>query len=226
MLGALWLAGCSHEGAEWKSASTADTPEAYQHFLSLYPKSANAAQAQARIRQLQDDRDWQVATAADSREGYERYLSQHADGSNAQEARIRLENFAQAAAPASTASSPTAAAAKPAVPAKPAIAVKPTPGSHAATGTGGKSQLATSAGAHYVQLGAFSSQTVAESFWKRLSSKYTKDFANLTPRYVAGKSKSGAVVRLQVAVNSRAQGKALCDKLKAHGQSCVAVSAG
>jgi cell division septation protein DedD len=204
----LLAAACSHEGADWKTASTADTPEAYQHFLSQYPKSPNAPQAQARIAKLQDDHDWQVATATDSRPGYEQYLAQHPDSSNAQEARIRLENFAQSAA-AATATAPATTPAKPAV------------------SSGRKPQVAaTSSGAHYVQLGAFSTRAGAESLWKRLSSRYARDLGNLTPRYVAGKSKSGALVRLQVAVNSRAQGRALCDKLKAHGQSCVAVSAG
>jgi hypothetical protein len=47
----------------------------------------------------------------------------------------------------------------------------------------------------------------------------------LTPRYVAGKPKARGLVRLQVAVASRAQAKSLCAKLKAHAQSCVPVSA-
>jgi hypothetical protein len=193
----LWLlAGCSHESADWKSATTADTSQAYQQFLTQHPKSANAAQAQTRIQQLREEHDWQVATAADTREGYEQFLAQHADSLNAQEARIRIENFAQSATTTSVAALNK---------------------SHVAT---------TSVGAHYVQLGAFSSQAHAESQWKRLSAKFSRELSSLTPRYLAGKSHAGAVIRLQVAVNSRAQGKALCEKLRAHAQTCVTVSAG
>jgi hypothetical protein len=77
-----------------------------------------------------------------------------------------------------------------------------------------------------VQLGAFSSRAHAEAHWKHLSTRFSHELGALTPRYVAGQSHSSAVVRLQVAVNSRAQGKALCDKLRAHAQSCVTVGAG
>jgi cell division septation protein DedD len=213
VLSALLIVGCSHEGADWKAASTADTSEAYQKFLTQYPKSPNAPQAQARIQQLQDDRDWQVATTTDSRDGYQQYLAQHPDSQNAQEARIRLENFAQsgaAAVAAASAAAATAAAAKPA----------------AATARGKSHVAGAGIGAHYVQLGAFSSQARAESQWKRLSSRYSRELGALTPRYVASKSHSRGLVRLQVAVNSRAQGRALCEKLRAHAQSCVTVSAG
>ncbi|MGH8231826.1 MAG: hypothetical protein ACRESY_08410, partial [Steroidobacteraceae bacterium] len=46
----LALIGCSRESADWKSASAADTAEAYQQFLQQHPKSANAAAAQTRIK--------------------------------------------------------------------------------------------------------------------------------------------------------------------------------
>ena len=215
-LSALLLVGCSHEGADWKTASTADSSDAYQKFLTQYPKSPNAPQAQARIKQLQDQRDWQVATAADSRDAYDQYLAQHPDSPNAQEARIRLENFAQSSV--ATASTGTAGAAQ--------SGLKSTRKATAAAATQ-KSQVATSSvGAHYVQLGAFSSQTRAESSWKRLSSQYAHELGSLTPHYVAGKSHAGSVVRLQVTVSSRSKGKALCDKLHAQHQVCVPVGAG
>ena len=209
VLSLMLLAGCSHESADWKSAATANTTEAYQHFLGQYPKSANAPQAHARILQLQQEHDWQVATAADSRAGYERFLSQHPDSPNAQEARIRLENFAQAGTPVAA-----GAAAAPAVKPAPATASRK---SHVAS---------TGVGAHYVQLGAYSSRATAESQWKRLSAQFSRELGALRPRYVAAKSHLGDVVRLQLAVSSRAQAKALCEKLKAHAQPCMTVSAG
>jgi SPOR domain len=211
LAGALVLAGCSHEAADWKSASTADTAEAYQQFLTQHPKSANAAQAQTRIQQIQEDHDWQAATSADSREAYEQFTAQHPDSKWVQEARIRIENFAQSGAAGSGAGAATAATAVTGAPKMP----------------GGKQpRVATMAGAHYVQLGAYHSQAGAESQWKHLSVKYARELGTLTPRYVAGKVKSQPVVRLQVAVSSRAQATALCGKLKAHKQPCVPVGAG
>jgi len=212
----LLLSACSHEGADWKSAAAADTSEAYRQFLNQHPKSTHAVQAQARIQQLQEDHDWQVATAADSRDGYQQFLSQHPDSQNAQEARIRLENFAQSAGAGSAPTGPPS-------PAPP----KAAPQKKTAPPTGGKQPVAsTSGGAHYVQLGAFSSRARAESQWQRLAARFARELGTLTPRYVAGKTRAGGVVRLQVAVNSRAQGKALCEKLRAHAQTCVNVSAG
>ena len=106
---ALSLAGCSHEGADWKSATGADTSEAYQQFLTQHPSSANAVQAHTRIAQLQEERDWQAATSGDTRDAYEQFLAQHADSKWAQEARIRIENFAQSRGTAAAATAATAA---------------------------------------------------------------------------------------------------------------------
>src|ERR1700684_810943 len=101
ILGTLARAGGSRENADWKSATAADTTEAYQQFLQQHPKSANAAQAQTRIQQIAEDRDWQGAAAADTRDAYRQFIAAHADSKWAQEARIRIENFAQSgAAPA------------------------------------------------------------------------------------------------------------------------------
>ena len=204
-LAAAWvLVACSHEAADWKAATTADSSEAYQQFLTQHPNSANAAQARARMAQLQEEHDWQGATAADTRDAYEQFLAQHPDGRYAQEARIRIENFAQSAgAPAAAAAAAVAGAAAAKTP-------------HAAART-------ASAGSHYVQLGAYRTQASAESQWKRLSARYAKELGALSPHYVAGRSKTGKLVRLQVAVASSAAGKALCARLKSHSQSCVAV---
>jgi hypothetical protein len=222
LAGALMLAGCSHESADWKSASTADTAESYQQFLTQHPNSANAAQARTRIQQIQEDHDWQTATSADSREAYEQFVAQHPDSKWVQEARIRIENFAQPGAG-------TAGAAVAATAATGAAVASVSPGatkSPSAKASVGKPHVATMAGAHYVQLGAYHSQAGAESQWKRLSARYARELGTLTPRYVAGKLKSQAVVRLQVAVSSRAQATALCSKLRAHGQACVPIGAG
>jgi hypothetical protein len=224
LAGALLLAACSHEAADWKTATTADTSEAYQQFLTQHPNSQNAAQAHARIQQIQEDHDWQAATNADSREAYEQFVSQHPDSKWAQEARIRIENFAQSGAATAGLAAAGAAAAGGAATGGTAPGAAATP-AHKGTGST-KGRVATTAGAHYIQLGAYHSQASAESQWKHLSVRYAHELGSLTPRYVAGKVKSRSVVRLQVAVSSRAQAKTLCTRLRAHGQACVPVGAG
>jgi hypothetical protein len=219
---ALSLAGCSHESADWKSATGADTGEAYQQFLTQHPNSANAVQAHTRIAQLQEERDWQAATSGDTRDAYEQFLAQHADSKWAQEARIRIENFAQSRGTATASTAATIATAAPASAAPPGRTPSRAAAPQPSMATGGSAT--TMAGAQYVQLGAFSSQAHAQWQWKRLSARFSRELGALTPRYVAGKPKARGLVRLQVAVASRAQAKALCAKLKAHAQSCVPVS--
>ncbi|MGA2563035.1 MAG: SPOR domain-containing protein [Steroidobacteraceae bacterium] len=208
----LCVAGCSHEGADWKAASSADTSEAYQQFLQQHPNSANAAQAHTRIQQLQEVRDWQAAGAADTRDAYEQFLAQHPDSQWAQEARIRVENFAQSGAPA----------------APPAIA-SPAPAPRRAGVSGSaapaKGPARAEASLRFVQLGAFSSQAHAQLAWNSLSAKYPQLLGALQPRYVSSKRHGRSLVRLEVAVPTRAAATSLCASLKKHAQSCAAVRA-
>jgi cell division septation protein DedD len=220
VLGTLALAGCSHESADWKAATTADTAAAYQQFLQQHPKSAQVAQAQARIAQIADDRDWQAAAAADTRDAYGQYLSQHADGKWAQEARIRLENFAQSGT--TSGSTATVTAASP-TPSPATISAKPGTG-RAAPGASSKLASASEHG-HFVQLGAFHSKARAESEWKKLSSRYPSELKSLKPHYVEGKSKSGPVYKLRVGMSSEGDARGLCATLKKHSQVCVPVTA-
>jgi cell division septation protein DedD len=207
---ALAVAGCSHEGADWKAASGADTSEAYQQFLQQHPNSANAAQARTRIQQLQEVRDWQAAGAADTRDAYEQFLTQHPDSQWAQEARIRIENFAQSGTPAA-----------PAANAAPAPSVAPAPRNARA-----KHPAASAEGSlRFVQLGAFSSQAHAQLAWTSLSGKYPQLLGELKPRYVSSKTHGHSLVRLEVGVPTRAAASSLCSSLKKHAQTCVAVRA-
>jgi hypothetical protein len=238
VLGTLALAGCSHESADWKSATAADTTEAYQQFLQQHPKSANAAQAQARMQQIADDRDWQAAAAADTRDAYEQFVAQHADSKWAQEARIRIENFAQSGASggkvvsANGATPNAATAAGPATTAGQAAIIAPAPTQnpappqgvakrHAGAGT----KVASAEHGHFVQLGAYHSKARAESEWKVLAAKYPSELKSLKPHYVPGKSKNGPVYKLRVSVPSATDATGLCARLKKHSQVCVPVTA-
>jgi hypothetical protein len=245
----LCLAGCSHESADWKAASTADTPEAYQQFVQQHPNAANAAQARTRIAQLQEDRDWQAASSADTRDAYTQFVAQHPQSKWAQEARIRVENFAQggagggaggASAAASTTAAPTSKAPQTRLKTRPQIpnqvskvsnkreAVKAQRVASAkpgAAGAAGAKHAGTGAGAPFVQLGAFRSQARAESQWKQLTARFPQELNALQPRYVAARIHARSLVRLQVGVATPAAAKGLCTKLRRHAQACVAVSA-
>jgi len=226
-VGALALAGCSRESADWKSASAADTAEAYQQFLQQYPKSAESAQAQARIKQIADDRDWQAAAAADTRAAYEQFVAQHADSKWAQEARIRIENFAQSGAAhgAAAVASTSVAAAAPAAP-TPMAAAAAAAAAPAAKATGSSAKVASSAKrGHFVQLGAFHSKERAESAWKKLAAKYPTELKSLKPHVVTGSSKNGPVYKLRVGMASSSDARSLCATLKKHAQACVPVTA-
>ena len=103
------LAGCSREKIDWQSAESADTVEGYDHFIERHPEGELAAQARARVAQLNEDRDWKRATSADTADAYRQFLAQHESGKWAEEARIRVENFSldgTAAGPAKPPTSP------------------------------------------------------------------------------------------------------------------------
>ena len=223
IFGVLALSACSRESADWKSATTADTTEAYQQFLQQHPRSSNSAAAHARLKALTEDRDWQVAAAADTRSAYEQFISQHADSKWAQEARIRIENFAQTG---STATAPASAPVAASAPAATAAATHPPDQGHrtaqaAPAKSQASSKAATAASGNFVQLGAFSTKERAQSEWKQLSARFPTELKSLKPDYIAGPSKHGTVYRLRVAVSSASAAKGLCSALKKHSQLCV-----
>jgi cell division septation protein DedD len=229
ILSLLLFSACSHESADWKSASTADTIEAYQHFLQQYPKASNAAAAQARLKALSEDRDWQSAAATDTRVAYEQFLAQHGDSKWAQEARIRIENFAQGTGPGGSSTAATADANANLVPPTAAPPASKAPAGKSSAKGSAPTKVAsapvTSGSSHYVQLGAFSTKARAQSEWKQVSTRFPNEFKSLKPDYVEGTSKHGTVYRLRVPVSSVAAAKGLCGTLKKHSQLCVPVTA-
>jgi len=238
-LAALMVAGCSHEAADWKSATLANTSEAYQSFLQQYPHSREATDAQARIKQLTEERDWQNAITANTRDAYQQFTTQHPDGKYAQEAKLRIENFAQAdlgaAAAANADANPTPGASPNATPsaAAPAeTASVPTRSVHkpkeallaSSRHVSRVPDARTSARSQWVQLGAFGSKSRAESRWRQLAARFSA-LKTLHPRYVAVRSHQHHVYRLEVRVSSAAAASGLCATLKRHAQACMRVNA-
>ena len=234
---ALFMSACSHEAADWKSATLANTTEAYQSFLQQYPHSHQVTEAQTRIKQLTEERDWQNTVAANTRDAYQQFTTQHPDSKYGQEARMRIENFAQAdlgagatanaSVSASPGSSPSAAPMPPSetasVPAQPATKPK---AAHLASAkpTTRASKTQSNASLQWVQLGAFGSRARAESRWRQLSARFSA-LKTLHPHYVAVRSHQHHVYRLEVRLSSAAAASGLCATLKRHAQACVRVNA-
>lgn len=233
------LSGCSRQQSDWQKARETNTAEAYEQFLKNYPSGEFSAQAQARAKELHEERDWQKARDADTLEAYQAFVKQYPEGKWTEEARIRVENFTLAqtpagAAPVGTAGSPQGAAAPPAAAspaaaspaAAPPAAAPPAAGPAAAqpaqpaAGTASPS----SAGSYGVQLGAFKSGAAAASRrWAHLQKQYPKLLAGLSSKVAPKKTATGTLYRLQAFGVSEKRARAICHDLKTHSQACVVV---
>jgi hypothetical protein len=92
-------AACSREQQDWRSAESADTPEAWQRFLEQHPDSELVNEARNRIVQLEVHRDFQYADHVRTVEAYREFLAHHPSGMWSERARIRIESFSLGSAP-------------------------------------------------------------------------------------------------------------------------------
>jgi cell division septation protein DedD len=224
----LGISGCSRQQSDWQKTRATNTAEAYEQFLKNYPSGEFTAQAQARVKELYEERDWQKARDTDTLEAYQAFLKQYPEGKWTEEARIRVENFTLASAPtpaaapsgtAPTATAPTATASTaptpPPAPAPAAATPKAHPASKGETGSYG------------IQLGAFKSGAdAANKRWATLQNKYPKVLAGLTPKVSPKKGPSGTLYRLQVANLSEKHAASICKVLKEQAQACVLLHPG
>jgi hypothetical protein len=95
----LALCGCSRQQSDWQKARETNTTDSYEQFLKKYPTGEFTSQAQARVKELYEERDWQKARDLDTPEAYQAFLKQYPEGKWTEEARIRVENFTLAQAP-------------------------------------------------------------------------------------------------------------------------------
>src|ERR1700728_5092421 len=96
------LSGCSRQQSDRQKTRETNTAESYKQFIKKYPSGEFTAQAQARLKELYEERDWQKARDIDSAEAYQAFLKQYPEGKWSEEARIRIENFTLASAPSNT----------------------------------------------------------------------------------------------------------------------------
>jgi cell division protein FtsN len=227
---ALALSACSRQQSDWEKTRAANTTDAYELFLKKYPSGEFTAQAQARVKELYEERDWQKARDTDTLEAYQAFLKQHPEGKWTEEARIRVENFTLASAPpgttppsADTAPPSQATPVSPAPPAKP-VAPKPAAAPKPRKEGGARTAEAKSHGSYGIQLGAFKSGAdAATKRWTKLEKEYPKLLSGLTPKVSPKKGASGTLYRLQVVSLGEKRASAICKDLKAHSQACVVI---
>ena len=217
----LLAVGCSREQQDWRSAEVADTIEAYTRFIQRHPESELTTEARTRIAQLGEERDWARAGSADTADAYKEFLAQHPNGPRAQEARIRIDNFSLGAQ-APGAHSPD----EPREPAAPQVlGASQVPGTSQVPEAAQVSPGAAGndAGSFGVQLGAFSSQSAADSQWQALSGRFGSELQGLSEHIVQADTPSGRIYRLQAAVGNETRARAICDSFRRQAQACVPV---
>jgi len=226
------IGGCSRQQSDWEKTRATNTTDAYEQFLKKYPSGEFTAQAQARVKELYEERDWQKARDADTQEAYQAFLKQYPEGKWTEEARIRVENFTLAQAPpnaapgaAETPNTPANSAAG-AAPATTAAAPKPpaAPPTPAAAAPLKAAKPTGKVGSYGIQLGAFkSSAEAANRRWAHLEKENPKLLAGLSPSVSPKKGTSGTLYRLQVAGLTETHARSICKTLKAKSQACVLI---
>jgi len=248
----LALCACSRQQSDWQKTREANNTDAYELFIKKYPSGEFTAQAQARLKDLYEERDWQKARDTDTQEAYQAFLKQYPEGKWTEEARIRVENFTLAQAPpasgpgssatppstasgSSTAAGPSTAPAAPAAPATEASAGTAAPATQSAPQERARPHARhepaasppttqPAAGKYAVQLGAFRSGTsAANKRWARLQKQYPKLLAGLSSKVVPKKITGGTLYRLQAVGMSEAHARRICKDLKARSQPCMVV---
>jgi len=222
----LTLAGCSRQQSDWQKTRETNTADAYEQFLKKYPSGEFTAQAEARVKELYEERDWQKARDADTPEAYQAFLKQYPEGKWTEEARIRVENFTLAQAP-SGAAAPTGADATekttPPGPAVPVPAVKQTPAPATRAAATAPPQAAAG-GSYRVQLGAFKSgPEAAHKRWAELQKEYPALLGGLSSKVLSTTTSEGPLYRLQTTGVSEQHARQICGSLKAKSQACVVV---
>jgi cell division protein FtsN len=242
----LGIGGCSRQQSDWEKTRAANTTDSYEQFLKKYPSGEFTAQAQARVKELYEERDWQKARDTDTQEAYQAFLKQYPEGKWTEEARIRVENFTLAQAPSNATPAGSDTANTPATPASSANSTPgatPSPGATPAVRTPPAApppssattpartaappvKTAAAGGSYGIQLGAFRSSAAANRRWTRLNEKYAQLLAGLSSTVTPTKRASGTLYRLQATGLSETHARAICKSLQAKAQPCVVVHPG
>ena len=236
----LGLGGCNRQQSDWEKTRAANTTDSYELFIKKYPSGEFTAQAQARLKELYEERDWQKARDTDTQDAYQAFLKQYPEGKWTEEARIRVENFSLAQAPpnaspggaeTANAAGNTAAAGSAAAVTGAAASAAKTPPAAVASAPGMTAaappkavKSAEKKGSRGIQLGAFkSSAAAAKHRWAHLDKEYPKLLAGLSPTVSPKKTASGTLYRLQALGLTDKHARAICKSLRAKSQACVVI---
>jgi outer membrane protein assembly factor BamD (BamD/ComL family) len=88
---AIMLVACSSAESDWSKASTANTAEAYQDFLTKHPTGAHAQDAHDRLQKLADDKDWSDAQQSNTVDAYQQYVQKYPNGAHVTDARTQVD---------------------------------------------------------------------------------------------------------------------------------------
>jgi cell division septation protein DedD len=233
------------EEREWRQASTADTADAYREFLAQHPNGKWAQEARIRIQNFAlnglPPAGPPMVAAPDSTAGASGSAAPPAAGAVAIGAPEQLAHatasgqaYEAARGALSAQAAPGELAQLPANPTTPSLPASPRPSVYSTTsaavpGTSTphiSSARGTSANAptgYGVQLGAFGSESAANSEWQQLKSRFSTQLQGLLPRVVAANTATGTLFRLQAQVADEAHARSLCDMLRQQSQPCVPV---
>jgi len=224
---AIGISGCSREQSDWEKARASNDTDSYELFVKKYPSGSFTPQAQARLKELYEDRDWQKARDTDTSEAYQAFLNQYPEGKWTKEARIRVENFSLAQAPSTAPAAEAApAVAAPRAPAPKAMSAAPSAPTPAppkpAAKASAKASTSGASGSTVIQLGAYKTGTAAANHhWALLEKKFPSALKGLTPTVKSSSPGAPALFRLQVTGLTHAAARSICKTLKAQGSACV-----
>jgi hypothetical protein len=210
------------EERDWQTATAADTADAYQQFLSAYPDGKWSQEARVRIENFNVMQGGVTAPAPAPQP-----VATPAPA--VAPPPVVTAAPAVAAPPPAATSTPPVAAQPPAAPAaqpppKAAPQPAPKPAVAAAAPAVPAPPPSAAAGMHRVQLGAFSNESNALAQWKAARDRFDQ-LQGLSPLLTPTSGNGARLYRLQAAVRSEADARALCDVLKAGGQPCLYVPA-
>ena len=245
----LGIGGCSRQQSDWQKTREANSTDAYEQFLKKYPSGEFSAQAQARLKEMYEERDWQKARDADTPEAYQAFLKQYPEGKWTEEARIRVENFTLAQTPARhrRRRCPAGAPAERVRPGGRRVRRRPRrrperlprpagqevrprrrrprrPRCRKPARSASSTRRPANRAQYAVQLGAFKSgHAAANERWEHLQKEYPKLLGGLSSKVLPKKTGGGTLYRLQAVGLSEAHARKICKGLRAKSQPCVIV---
>ena len=95
---AVTVSACNRADSDWKKATAANTPAAYQTFVQEHGGDPRADNARGRILALHDEQAWAIALKTNTVAGFQQYLKAESGGVYADDARYHITALQRAEA--------------------------------------------------------------------------------------------------------------------------------